>query len=53
MFYTTKQGYSNQEWLGTVALCECCNSQRPKDKFKVVNGEEMCSRCQQEEEVLS
>ena len=49
MFYTTKQGHSNQEWLGTVAKCECCKSQRPKDKFKVVNGEEMCHECQKEE----
>lgn len=49
MFYTTKQGNSNQEWLATVAVCPCCKSQKPKAEFKVVDGEEMCAKCQQEE----
>lgn len=48
MIYTTKQGNSKQEWLGSVAFCECCNNQQPKADFKVVNGEEMCGKCQKE-----
>ncbi len=48
MFYTVKQGTSKQAWLGTVAVCECCNSQRPKDEFKVVKGKEVCGKCQED-----
>lgn len=48
MFYTTIQGDSKQEWLGSVSLCPCCNSQQPKDGFKMINGEEICARCQKE-----
>lgn len=49
MFYTTKQGNSKQEWLGSVELCQYCNSQQPKDTFKMVNGDKMCQKCQEEE----
>lgn len=49
MIYTTKQGNSKQEWLGSVELCQCCNSQQPKDTFKIVDGEKMCEKCQKEE----
>ena len=49
MIYTTKQGNSKQEWLGSVQLCQCCKSQQPKDEFKMINGEELCNKCQKEE----
>ena len=48
MFYTTKQGTSKQEWLGSVELCQCCNSQQPKDTFKMVESKKMCEKCQEE-----
>lgn len=48
--YVLKEGNSNQAWLGTVAFCECCHSQQPKAEFKIVNGEELCGKCQKQEE---
>lgn len=48
MFYTTKQGNSKQEWLGSVELCPCCKCQKPKADFKMIDGEEICGQCQKE-----
>lgn len=47
--YAANSHTSKQSWLGTVALCPCCKSQQPKDGFKHVNGEEMCTKCQAED----
>ena len=43
-----KEGNSKQSWLGSVALCPCCNSQQPKAEFKCVNDVEICKTCQVE-----
>lgn len=47
-FYTTKVGGSKQSWLGNVLLCPHCNSQQPKDGFKLINSEQICQSCQEE-----
>jgi uncharacterized protein (DUF983 family) len=39
---------STQAYLGTVRVCPSCKSQRPKDTFKVVDGESICKQCQDE-----
>jgi hypothetical protein len=39
---------STQAFLGTVAICPCCKSQRPKETFRMVDGESICKRCQDE-----
>ena len=39
---------STQAYLGTVRVCPSCKSQRPKDSFKVVDGESICKPCQDE-----
>ena len=39
---------STQAYLGTVRVCPCCESQRPKDTFRVVNNESICKDCQDE-----
>lgn len=40
--------HSTQAYLGSVLLCPSCKSQRPKDTFKVVDGESICKQCQDE-----
>ena len=49
VFSTMNSGYSStQAWLGTVSTCPCCNGQKPKLLFKVVEGESICKDCQED-----
>jgi hypothetical protein len=44
--YQMRAGGSNQAYLGSVRLCPMCNGQKPKDTFRVVDGESICEECQ-------
>jgi hypothetical protein len=37
---------STQAYLGSVALCPLCRGQKPKDTFKIVEGQSICKDCQ-------
>lgn len=41
---------STQAYLGSVALCPMCKGQKPKDTFKIVDGQSICKDCQDEME---
>lgn len=36
---------STQAYLGSVKICECCCSPRPKEDFKYFEGVEQCFDC--------
>jgi formylmethanofuran dehydrogenase subunit E len=40
--------YSTQAYLGSVSLCPMCKGQKPKETFKIVDGESICKDCQDE-----
>jgi hypothetical protein len=49
VYSTINSGYSStQAYLGTVKVCLFCKTQKPKNLFRMVDGEEMCQDCQVE-----
>jgi formylmethanofuran dehydrogenase subunit E len=44
-FYQSNPNSTKQQWLSTVKVCQSCLSQKPKDTFRVVDGEELCKEC--------
>lgn len=49
VYSTLNSGYaSNQAYLGTVKVCIGCKTQKPKQLFRIVDGEELCADCQNE-----
>ena len=49
VFSTMNSGYSStQAYLATVQYCPSCKSQRPKESFKMIDGESICKDCQDE-----
>ena len=39
---------STQEYLGSVRMCPSCNGQKPKETFRMVDGQSICQDCQDE-----
>jgi hypothetical protein len=49
VYSTINSGYSStQAWLGSVLTCPSCKGQKPKELFKVVDGESICKDCQED-----
>jgi len=49
VFSSMSSGYSStQAYLGTVRVCACCKTQKPKDTFKIFEGQELCADCRED-----
>jgi uncharacterized paraquat-inducible protein A len=49
VFSTINSGYSStQAYLGTVRVCTCCKTQKPKDTFKMFEKQELCADCRED-----
>lgn len=49
VFSTINSGYaSTQAYLGSVRVCVGCKTQKPKETFKVFEGQELCADCREE-----
>lgn len=47
MYSSLNSGYSStQAYLGSVRVCPMCKTQKPKELFKMVGGEQICGDCQ-------
>lgn len=44
-FYQSNANSTKQAWLGSVLLCNSCNSQKPKQQFRMYDGESVCAEC--------
>lgn len=44
-FYQSTPNTTKQAWLGSVLLCNSCNSQKPKQQFRMFAGETICEEC--------
>ena len=48
--YQSQHGFMNstQAYLGSVRLCPSCCGQKPKDGFRMHDGQEICKDCRDE-----
>jgi recombinational DNA repair protein (RecF pathway) len=49
VFSTINSGYaSTQAYLAHVRVCVGCKTQKPKETFKMFEGQELCADCREE-----